>query len=105
MRKINESEIINKTAKETGLDKSVIKEVISSYWKIILASLKEGCVVNLLGKGKLYLKMRKGGIVHIPVGSTSKLADYPVLRFQVSKIFSKQLKEDYEKGDIQISDE
>lgn len=105
MSKLNESNIIVKTIDESGYDEHTVKNVLSTFWSIISKELRSGNSVNLLGKGKIFLRLRKGGVVHIPQGQSNKLDDYPVLRFQASKTLSRQLKKDYDEGLITIKEE
>lgn len=104
MAKLNESDIMDMTIQESGVDEQVVKNVMSTFWNIIDRELKKGNSVNLLGKGRLSLRMRKGGVVHIPPGHSSRLDDYPVLRFQVSKTLARQLKQDYDEGLVVLED-
>lgn len=105
MAKLNESDIISMTVEEACVDENQVRHVMSSFWNVLFREIKAGNTVNLLGKGRLSLRMRKGGVVHIPPGHSSRLDDYPVLRFQVSKTLARQLKKDYEEGLIKLEDE
>lgn len=104
MAKLNESDIMDMTIDESKIDERTVRHVMSTFWDIIDRELKKGNSVNLLGKGRLSLRMRKGGVVHIPPGHSSRLDDYPVLRFQVSKTLARQLKHDYEEGLVVLED-
>lgn len=104
MAKLNESDIINKTVDEAQMDEASVKHVMSSFWSVLFRELKAGNTVNLLGKGRVFLRLRKGGVVHIPPGHSSRLDDYPVLRFQVSKTLAKQLKQEYDEGNITLEE-
>ena len=104
MAKLNESDIINKTVDEAQMDETSVKRVMASFWSVLFRELKAGNTVNLLGKGRVFLRLRKGGVVHIPPGHSSRLDDYPVLRFQVSKTLAKQLKQEYDEGKITLEE-
>lgn len=104
MAKLNESDIINKTIDEAQMDEASVKRVMASFWSVLFRELKAGNTVNLLGKGRVFLRLRKGGVVHIPPGHSSRLDDYPVLRFQVSKTLAKQLKQEYDEGNITLEE-
>ena len=91
MAKLNESDIINKTIDEAQMDETSVKRVMASFWSVLFRELKAGNTVNLLGKGRVFLRLRKGG-------------DYPVLRFQVSKTLAKQLKQEYDEGNITLEE-
>ena len=104
MAKLNESDIINKTVDESQMDETSVKRVMSSFWSVLFRELKAGNTINLLGKGRVFLRLRKGGVVHIPPGHSSRLEDYPVLRFQVSKTLAKQLKQEYDEGNITLEE-
>ncbi|MCF0177195.1 MAG: integration host factor subunit beta [Bacteroidales bacterium] len=90
---MTKAEIVNVVAKETGLEKIAVQNVVESFMDCVKTSLSKGNNVYLRGFGSFVVKQRaKKTARNISKNQTITIEAHKIPSFKPSKTFAEQVK-------------
>ncbi len=89
---MNKAELISKISEDAGINKTQASEVIDSFTSAVIATLKKGDTVTLVGFGTFSVSQRAARVGRNPqTGETLKIKAAKVAKFKPGKDFKDKI--------------
>lgn len=95
IKRLNKSELIRLVADKTNNSYTDVKNIIDTFLSSIEDGLKANNVVTISGFGTFKVEVHKGHPIQFKGGVKQFIDDYPVLKFNVSKVMKDSLRDSY----------